>query len=533
MRRKRVIALTWLASLTLALACLVVGHGIDEALAGNGIVTLVWGVPLALVSGLAARAALGLCSRSLVEAETDTRGRILRHVLALGAAERTRERAGRIVNSATDGVERSATYRASFVAPMIASLGTPLVIVLVITLALDPVAGGVLAVAVPVVPLVIGAFQSVVRPVSRRYRAASHGLAAQELDAIQGISALALMNAGQRMGVSLAAAAEDVRRRVMGYLAGNQIVLLVVDSVFSLGITTGAVLLAMWRIHSGALSVGEGVALLLLSAIMLDPLDRIGQFFYIGMGGIAATKEIERFLAQSPLVTDAPGVREPAAPLAPGEVSLEGVDFEWEEGVPVLRGADLHLTPGEHVALTGISGAGKSTLSALLQAVRRPERGRILLEGHDLTEVPLTWVRSRMAVVEQNTHLFSASLRDNLRIADPDASDERLLEALHAAHLDDLLARLPEGLNTPVGDRGAALSGGEAQRVAIARAFLKDAPLLLLDEPTAHVDLASEREILSALAEISEHRTTLTISHRDATIHSADRRVELTDGVIR
>ena len=183
-------------------------------------------------------------------------------------------------------------------------LATPALVLVIVAVALDPVAAGLLAVSIPLVPLTVGLFQLAFKSVSRRYRAASRALAAQELDAIQGLSALVLMNAGQAMARQLAQATEDVRRRVMRYLAGNQIVLLVVDSVFSLGMITGAVVLALTRHAAGTLTGGQALALVLLSTIMLDPLDRIGQFFYLGMGGMAAAREIKRFTAQVPNLAD-------------------------------------------------------------------------------------------------------------------------------------------------------------------------------------------------------------------------------------
>ena len=200
--------------------------------------------------------------------------------------------------------------------------------------------------------------------------------------------------------------------------------------------------------------------------------------------------------------------------------------------MPVLRGVDLDVERGESVVLTGASGAGKSTISALIQGMRRPDTGRVLVGGADLRDVPLSWVRERIGVVEQTTYLFTGTLRDNLAIAREDATDAQMLDALRAARLADLLERLPEGLDTQVGERGLALSGGEVQRIAIARALLKDAPILLLDEPTAHVDLTSEQDILRALDHAARGRTTLTISHRAATIADATRRVELADGTL-
>lgn len=546
MSKPVVVALSLGSSLALAATYLAIGRGVEDIASARGLGagTVAAGLLAAAASALCAHASSRLTGRAQAETEPGLRRSVVSHVFALGPAERTHERTGRVVSSATDGVERSSAYSATFLAPMIASLLTPLLVVLLIAAAIDPLAGGLLAISVPLVPASIWAFQLAFRTVSSQYRGASRALAAQELDAIQGLSALSLLNAGGPMGRRLAQAAEDVRRHVMRYLAGNQLVLLVVDSVFSLGMITGAVGLAAWRLDAGAITVGQAVALVLLSSIMLDPLDRIGQFFYIGMGGIAATKEIRRFRAEAPAVVDAPGVEEPpddedAAGRTTGTapsggrgagIRFEDVTFAYGDASPVLRDLDMDIAPGQNIVLTGPSGAGKTTLASLVQATRRPDAGRVLIGGHDLTRVPLAWTRAQMGVVAQDTYLFTGTLRDNLLIAAPDADDGRLLEALRAARLGELLERLPDGLDTRVGERGLALSGGEAQRVAIARALLKDAPILLLDEPTAHVDLTSEGQILDALREAAHGRTTLTISHRQATIEDADRRLEMRGG---
>lgn len=521
--------LTWASSCALAATYLLIGQGIDQLSTSAPITVLPWAVATTIVAALLAGAASFIGGRMMPQLEIEARHKMLRHVFALGSPERTQERAGRIVNTSTDGVERVAQYRSIFVGPMLASLATPALVLIIVALFIDPISALFLAISVPIVPLSIMAFQKAFKPVSKRYRASSRALAAQELDAIQGLSALVLMNAGKRMGAQLADATENVRQKVMKYLAGNQIVLLVVDSVFSLGMITGAAVLALWQASAGSITPGQGVSLVLLASIMLDPLDRIGQFFYIGMGGMAAAREIKRFTAQTPLVADAPGAAAPTTLPTPGTLSLTDVDYSYEQGIPVLSNTNLTVEAGERVALVGPSGAGKSTIAALIQGHRRPDAGQVNIDGVNTANAPLSWVRSRLGIVEQTTYLFTGTLRDNLLIARPDATDDKLLDALKRAHLGTLLSRLPEGLDTRVGERGASLSGGEAQRVAIARAMLKDAPYLLLDEPTAHVDLESEREILAALREFGADKTVLTISHRSATIEDADRLITMTE----
>lgn len=533
MKRAIVVVCSWAAALCLAAAYLAIGWGIDTVVDGHSWSTWWIGVLGALGSGVFAWAVSALGAAQMNQMEPALRHSMIRQVFALGPSQRTNERAGRVVNSATDGVERVAAYKGIFLAPMIASLTTPILVVIVVALTIDPAAGGFLAIAIPLVPICVMGFRKAFKPVSSRYRHASRQLAAKELDAIQGLGDLALMNAGKDMGKRLAEAAEEVRSKVMSYLAGNQLILLVIDSVFSLGMITGAIALALIRYKQGAISVGEGISLVLLSSIMLDPLDRIGQFFYIGMGGIAANKEIKKFIKQTPPVVDAKGVKAPAIPPQRGEIRLSGVSFSYTKDTPVLQGANLTLTQGEHVALAGPSGAGKSTISALLQGFLRPTRGRVSLNGVDLASAPLSWVRAQTAVVEQSTYLFSGTLRDNLLLASPAATDDQLIEALRAAHLGEFVDTLPGGLDARVGARGLAVSGGEAQRIAIARAFLKNASIMILDEPTAHVDLASEREILASLETVCAGPTTLTISHRDATIKGADRVATLQEGTIR
>ncbi|MGO1318215.1 MAG: ABC transporter ATP-binding protein/permease [Cellulomonadaceae bacterium] len=525
----RPVLLSWLGALALAAVYLAVGAAVDALDASSGLSAVTTAVLLTapVVVGVAAWA--GLRGTSTAQASTEARLRrgLVAHVFALGSAERGRAWTGRTVGTATDGVERSAAYSATFIGPMIGSMTIPVLTLVVLAVTVDGPTAGFLAIALPVIPLFIGGFQKAFRKVSRRSREAARRLSAQFLDALQGLGTLRALHAGGVVGARLAQAAEEQRRRTMQLLAGNQLVLLVTDAVFSLAMITTATGLAIVRLRDGAITPGQAVAVVLLATLLLEPLDRIGQFFYIGMGGIAATKEIRGFLAQRP----------PFAPgdVDPGEsartVDLDDVDFAYDDAAPVLHGAGLHVADGEDVALVGRSGAGKTTTLELVQGSLQPQSGTVRLGGHDLARTTPHWTRRQSAVVAQSTYLFTGSLAANLRIADPVASDDRLWQALEDAHLAEEVRTWPDGLGTLVGERGLALSGGQAQRVAIARALLKDAPIVLLDEPTSQVDLTSERAILAALERLTRGRTVLTVAHRASTISGADRVVRVADGV--
>ncbi|HEY0215369.1 MAG TPA: ABC transporter ATP-binding protein, partial [Cellulomonas sp.] len=475
---------------------------------------------------------------------------LLDQMFRLGVAYRTQESSGRFVSTATDGVERAAGFEATFKRPILASMTVPVIALLAVGIAVDWATAGWLALAIPAIPLLVGGFQSAFRGVSVQYRATSRRFTAQYLDAIQGLPTATAFNQALVKGAELARGAENLRRMVMSLLARNQLVLLVIDSSFSLAMVTAAAGLAAVRVRDGAMTPGQAIAVVLVSTVLLEPLDRIGQFFYIGMGGRASVREIGAVLAQPAAVADAPDVRVPttvrdaadraagaAGAAAPGAgpaeaLALDGVTFSYPTGRPVLDGVSFTVPRGGRVALIGPSGSGKSTVAALVQAHLRPGSGTVRVGGHDATTVPVDWVRAQTAVVAQTTYLFTGTLADNLRLAAPEADDDQLWEVLAQANLADDVRRFPDRLATRVGERGLTLSGGQAQRVAVARALLKDAPVLVLDEPTSQVDAASETALVTALERAGEGRTVLVVAHRLSTVRGADEVLVLAEGRI-
>jgi ATP-binding cassette subfamily B protein len=243
--------------------------------------------------------------------------------------------------------------------------------------------------------------------------------------------------------------------------------------------------------------------------------------------GIAGFRRYTELLDIDPDIADAPDAT--PAPALRGEIRYEGVGFAYAPNQTVLRDVDLTIEPGETVAFVGPSGAGKTTICALLPRFYEVEAGRIAIDGIDIRSMTLASLRRQIGVVQQEVFLFAGTIRENIAYGRLDASEAEILAAADRARLGGLIADLPDGLDTIIGERGVKLSGGQKQRLAIARMFLKDPPILILDEATSALDTETERAIQRSLAELSRGRTTLIIAHRLATIRDADR-IVVVDG---
>ncbi|CAM5374747.1 ABC transporter ATP-binding protein [Frigidibacter albus] len=281
---------------------------------------------------------------------------------------------------------------------------------------------------------------------------------------------------------------------------------------------------------AGELTTGGFVGFLLLVGVFFRPLDKIAAVIETYPRGIAGFRRYLELLATEPEIADAPGAR-PAPPLT-GAISFEGVGFGYDAARPVLDGIDITVRPGETLAFVGPSGAGKTTLLALVPRFYDPDRGRISIDGIPLSGMTLASLRSQIGIVGQDVFLFGGTLRENIAYGRLGATEAEILRAAEQAQLGPMIAALPLGLDTVVGERGVMLSGGQKQRVAIARAFLKNPPILILDEATSALDTETEREIQAALDALAVGRTTLIIAHRLATIRHADRIVVMEAGRI-
>ncbi len=307
------------------------------------------------------------------------------------------------------------------------------------------------------------------------------------------------------------------------------------ESLFSVVVTaitlTGTALVLIvggTHVMDGRLTVGSLLVVIAYLAAVYNPLSSIAETIGSLQQALVSARRVREIFALSPEKHDAPGALD--ASRVSGLVRFDRASFFYDENHSVLRDITFDARPGEMVAVVGLTGAGKTTLVSLIPRFFDPTSGRVLVDGIDASRYALRSLRERIAVVPQEPVLFSGSIADNIRYGRLDASDEEIVAAARAAHVHEFVQRLPHGYETQVAEAGATLSGGERQRLGIARAILKNAPILILDEPTSSLDAISEQIVFDALRRLRHERTTIVIAHRLSTIRDATRILVLDDG---
>jgi ATP-binding cassette subfamily B protein len=325
--------------------------------------------------------------------------------------------------------------------------------------------------------------------------------------------------------------------RVSNQLRHATLVVMRVWAIFSPSMSmfeaVGAVLVLGFGSHAvltGGMEIGDLVAFLMLTAFLYDPISRLHQLNQLVQAGRAAGERVFEILDE-PIEPGCTDQKRISARIA-GDIRYGDVSFSYAEGLPALNDVSFHAPPGATVALVGATGAGKSTLVNLLVRFYEFSSGQIYVDGKPIREYGLRALREAIGVVTQESFLFNGSIRENLLMGKPDATDAELWRAVDAANARHFIERLPDGLESVVGERGVKLSVGEKQRLSIARALLKDPPILILDEATASVDTATERLIQEALERLMFHRTSIVIAHRLSTIVHADQILVLDHGRI-
>jgi ABC-type multidrug transport system fused ATPase/permease subunit len=323
-----------------------------------------------------------------------------------------------------------------------------------------------------------------------------------------------------------AVGSETMRARLR--LTWQESLMSLVVSAITLGGT--ALVLAVGGLHvlDGTLTVGSLLVVVAYLAAVYNPLSSIAHTTGSLQQALVSARRVREIFALAPEDLDAPGSLDASS--VAGDIRFEQVGFAYDDSRPILQDVTFEAHPGELVALVGLTGAGKTTLARLIPRFFEPTSGRVLIDGVEAGRYSLRSLRQRIALVPQEPMLVQGTIADNIRYGRPAATDAEVEKAGRAAHVDPFVSRLPKGYQTPVAEAGATLSGGERQRLGIARALLKDAPILILDEPTSSLDAISEEAVFDALRRLREGRTTLVIAHRLSTIRDANRILVLHDG---
>jgi ABC-type multidrug transport system fused ATPase/permease subunit len=572
---------SWIRTASLAAAAVAAGLLVDAALAERSIVpAALWSATLATVGALAGAVAEAIPGRMQGVEEASWRARVMaagmrgtirvgesghgttashggptghgapanhgsptthgkpskpatatRQTPAPGAPQAHPARAaeGEIADAATGAVEKIGGYRATFLAPTFASFTAPLAVLVAWAIGVDWRSALALAVFVALVPIVIAGASKLLRGSNAEYRRREAQAAARYLELLEGLGTIKVLGAFDRVWREYAKSARNAMAELGRLLARNQTTIIVNDAVFGLLMSGAAIALILAGTAAGSLTAGSALAGVLLTVLLVEPIDRVGRTFYVGLAGRARRDQVERMLpADGERHADArPGtsaVSQPD-PSAPADLDLRGIEVLHPGGTAALRGVDLRIPAGARVSLVGPTGAGKSTLLRVIAGLQAPTAGEVRVGGAPQTSADL---RANMTLVAQHAGLLSTTVADNLRLAAPNASDAELRDALDRAHLGAELEQ--RGLDAPVGNAGAHLSGGQRRRLTLARALLRERPVLLFDEATADLDRRTEALVRETLREAAVGRTVVQVAHRLAMTVDSDLVVVLDGG---
>jgi ABC-type multidrug transport system fused ATPase/permease subunit len=511
-------------SITLAIA---IRRVLDGRAAADVLPLLLLAVAIVCVRSVCTALQEGWMAGASVRITADLRRRLIARILRLGPGWVAEERSGELEAVLVDGVEKLDAYFRLFLTKVLVA-GITAIAIVVVVFAIDPVVGAVVAafaIALVSLPSIeYRALGSHMRFWSESYRP----LAAEFIDDLQGMATLKMFGAARRRGAELFRRADDVQEAAIR--------LTNVSAVFwgAMALTAGAGVAAAltvgsFRLADGEMDAGQLLLVLLLASECFLPAREIHEAMHLAVWGMSKCERAFSVLELQPRIA-APDVPAPAEASRAG-IRFDDVTFRYRPGdPPALDGVTFEVSPGETVAIVGPSGAGKTTLASLLLRFADPQEGRVLIGDHDARDLDPEELRRSIGLVPQDTFLFHETVRENLRLTRPSAADEELVDAMRWAGAETFVRNLPEGSETIVGERGLRLSGGERQRIAIARALLKDAPILVLDEATSNVDVASEAAIQASIERLRGGRTTLIIAHRLSTVRGADRILVLDHG---
>ena len=477
-----------------------------------------------LLAVIAARAVLTLLGETgaltlATRIQASLRTRLTERLLNAGPLYVHSQKTGELVNTLIQGVEDLEPYLARYV-PQIAITALVPTIILVEAFSRDWITGLILLITVPLIPFFMILIGRQAEAATKRQWQTLSRLSAHFLDVLQGLKTLKLLgqSAGQARGIERAS--DEFRRATMASLRIAFVSALVLELLASLSMAMVAVAIGL-RVIPGLMPFETAFFLLVLVPDFYLPWRMLGTRFHDGLNGMEASKRIFEILDAPALAQSGGSERVDHVESQP--IVLDRVDFQSSGRAELaLRGVSAVVRPGERVAVVGPSGAGKSTLLALLMGFAQPTGGSLRLGSTSFADMDLSWWRQHVMFLTQNPYIFSGTVQDNLLMAKPGASEGEVRQAIDRAGADAYIAAMPQGLSTQLGEGGSGLSGGQKQRLALARAYLKDAPIILMDEPTANLDPETEADLWNGLERLLSGRTAIVVAHRLSTARHLD-----------
>lgn len=456
--------------------------------------------------------------RCTAKARQTLRTEIFSKVLELDVGNVERIGPVSAITSSVDGVEAMTVYYSQYLPGLLYSILAPIYLFFQLKNVSLPVAVVLFALSIVIMP-VNNIYRKHIESLKSDYWNSLEDMTGYYLENVQGLTTFKLYGQDERRTDGLRAKAENFNRRIMDVMKVNFQSFLLTDGLIYVGVVLSTVI-AGQQLLSGSISFASALMVLMLSFGFFSSVRQLMGATHSALAGVSAADKVEKLLAIDTTRPYHPEIKKESPAYA--GIEIRHAVFSYSARKTAIRDVSLKIPRGKMTALVGLSGCGKSTIASLLMRFSDLESGSILIDGQDYTSIKPEDLRKKIIMVPQYVSLFSGTIAENLRIAAPNATDEELLQALSDVRLKDWVTAQPEGLNTPVGDAGSRLSGGQRQKIGIARALLCRAEYIIFDESTSSVDVESEREIWNCIGELALTRTLIIISHRLSSIRNAD-----------